>query len=150
MKNKPIIALFEENERNISALYAFYAAALPQHKKFWEKISAEEISHANRISRTKITDGKNFKDNNFSRGIVNHVMSYVLEELERAKKGDLTHAEALRTALRVERSMLEQKCFEIFSPNNNTLGEILKKLNQETEGHVEMLLDEMKRNKFPL
>jgi len=150
MENKPIIALFEENERNISALYALYAAALPKHKKFWEKLSAEEISHANRISRTKITDGKNFQDNNFSRGIINHVMSYVLEESECAKKGDFTHADALRTALRVERSMLEQKCFEIFNPNNQTLKEILTKLNQETEGHVEMLLDEMKKNKLPL
>lgn len=150
MENKPIIALFEENERNISALYAFYAAALPKHKKFWEKLSAEEISHANRISRTKITDGKNFKDNNFSRGIVNHVMSYVLEELEQAKKGNLAHADALRTALRVERSMLEKKCFEIFQPNSKTVQEVLEKMNKETEGHVEMLLDEMKKNKFPL
>lgn len=149
MKNKPIIALFEENERNIAELYALYAEMLPKNKSFWSRLSGEELSHANQINLSKGSDDV-FEENNFSHGIINHVMSYVQEEIQKAKGGSMSHAEALRTALRVERSMLEQKCFDIFQTNDKTIQEIFLKMNKETEGHVEMLLDEMKKNKFPL
>lgn len=147
MNNKPLMALFEENELNISSLYLIYAQKIPSQYDFWKKLSDDEISHAADISRNKNNLG-DIAETNFSRGVVKHVMSFVLKEIERATQNKITHHEALLAALRIERSMLEKKCFEIFRPTNKKVENMLCKLNRETEEHVARLTQEMKKNKF--
>jgi hypothetical protein len=75
-------------------------------------------------------------------------MDFVLAETARAQRGNITHKNALHTALRIERSMLEKKCFDLFAPNNKTIKKVFDCLNVDTERHVQTLLDEMKKNKF--
>ncbi|HCU71157.1 MAG TPA: hypothetical protein DIC35_05415 [Candidatus Moranbacteria bacterium] len=139
--------LFEENELNIAALYLIYGQKLSQKHAFWNKLSQEEISHAKNISREKDAFDA-IVENKFSRGVVSYIMNFVLEEIRKTKKEKITHKEALHTALRIERSMLEKKCFDMFTPTNQTVKNILLRLNSETEHHVEILLAEMKKNKF--
>lgn len=147
MNNKPLLTLFEENELNISSLYLLYAQKIPEKHNFWKRLSDEEISHAKSIGKEKDNIGS-ITGNNFSYGVINYVMNFVLEEIQKAEKGKITHHEALHTALRIERSMLEKKCFEIFIPTDKKVKDILIKLNKETEQHVKALLEEMRKNKF--
>lgn len=147
MNNKPLLTLFEENELNISSLYLLYAQKIPEKHNFWERLSDEEISHAKSIGKEK-DNISSITGNNFSYGVINYVMNFVLEEIQKAKKGNVTHHEALHTALRIERSMLEKKCFDIFIPTDKKVKDILIKLNKETEQHVKSLLEEMRKNKF--
>lgn len=147
MKNRNLMDLFEENELNVASLYSIYAKKIPQEYEFWNNLSNEEISHAESIKNEKeIT--LTIIENKFSRGVVNYIMNYVLKEIKRATEEKITHIEALRTALRIERSMLEKKCFDMFIPTNKTVKNILTRLNDETEQHVEILMKEMKKNKF--
>ncbi|MCK9378536.1 MAG: hypothetical protein M0P97_00115 [Candidatus Moranbacteria bacterium] len=150
MNEKPIIILFKENELNISKLYALYALNIPQKKDFWKKLSEEEVAHAASISGNyKNTNGKDgIVENKFSRGVIRYVMNFVIEQLEKSKSEKISHQDALFTALRIERSMLEKKCFDIFTPVSETLKNVLRKLNDETEQHVEILIDELKKNKW--
>lgn len=149
MNSKPIIVLFEENEMNIAALYSLYAQKIPTKKSFWERLSNEEIGHAASIGHEKRYPSE-ITENKFSRGIINHVMSFVLDETKKVQQGEVTHHSALLAALRIEQSMLEKKCFDIFTPTNTTLKTMFCKLNKETEQHTQRLLAELKRNKFPL
>jgi hypothetical protein len=149
MNNKPIIKLFEENELNIAALYSLYAQKIPEKKAFWNRLSNEEISHAAKIGYEK-GSADAILENKFSKGIINYVMSFVLDETKKAQNNDVSHADALRTALRVEQSMLEKKCFEMFTPANKTVKELFCKLNVETERHIEVLMKESKKNKIAL
>ncbi|EKE20432.1 MAG: hypothetical protein ACD_7C00581G0003 [uncultured bacterium] len=147
MDKKPLLILFEENELNIASLYSLFAQKIPAKHNFWFRLSQEEISHADSISNQRdIIDA--ITENNFSRGVVNHVMGFVLKEIKKTQQEKVTHHEALLTALRIERSMLEKKCFEIFIPINKRVEDMLCKLNSETERHVEILTEEMKKNKF--
>lgn len=152
MENKTIMRLFEENELNISVLYAFYAKNIRGKKLFWDRISKEEIVHAREVRKGAEEMGgwDVIEENKFTRGVVRNVMDFVLEEIEKAKKGKVSHGEALRTALRIERSMLERKCFDMFIPANVTIRKMLDRLNGDTERHVAMLLGEMKKNKLTL
>ncbi|HAS00202.1 MAG: hypothetical protein US57_C0007G0018 [Candidatus Moranbacteria bacterium GW2011_GWC2_37_73] len=144
MNNKPVIILFKENEINIAALYSLYAQKIPEKRTFWEKLSNEEIRHAAEIGNEKEqTDA--IIENKFSRIIINTVITFVLEETTKAQQKNISHREALKTALRIEQSMLEKKCFEIFKPTNKKLKDVFCKMNKETERHVEMLHEEMKR-----
>jgi hypothetical protein len=150
MNNKPIIVLLEENELNIGSLYSLYAQKIPEKQLFWDRLSNAEIAHASHIGNSKsgITKAEEIIENKFTRGVMRYVMDYVLQEIKRATTSDITHSYALQTALRIEQSLLEKKCFEFFKPANLTVQEVFRKLNDDTEQHVRLLLDEMKKNKF--
>lgn len=145
-QKKTILELFEENEVDISRLYRIYSQKIKGHKRFWEELSKEEIEHSlelNKIREEEKTDM--IKENNFSRGIVKYVSDFVAEQIKVAKNGKITHREAIEIALRIEQSMLEKKCFEIFIPSKESLKKVLKNLNKETEKHVEVLRKELKK-----
>ncbi|HBP01456.1 MAG TPA: hypothetical protein DD454_04585 [Candidatus Moranbacteria bacterium] len=150
MNDRPLMHLFEENELNISKLYALYAEKVPDKSGFWERLSQEEAAHASNVgeSRHEADHGTPVAENKFSRGIIRYVMDFVLEEIEKAHEYEVSHREALCTALRIERSMLEKKCFDIFTPSSESVKSVLCRLNSETERHIEILLKEMKKNKF--
>lgn len=144
---KSIISLFEENEMRVSRLYSLYSQKIPGHKRFWKKISQEEVEHSNAISEAfnSTKQEEHFKENKFLRGIINYITEFVEKETEKTRKNEISHAEAVQAALRLEQSMIEKKCFELFIPTNNSLKNILKKLNRETEKHIGMLQDEWKK-----
>jgi hypothetical protein len=148
MPNTPIIQLLEENELNVSALYALYAQKIPAKCAFWDQLSREEISHAASIKKDyrELNLEEAIAENNFSRGIIAYVMDFVLAEIKKTQNHAVSHFDALNTALRIERSMLEKKCFDIFAPTNTTLKELFEKLNADTEKHTKMLLEELKRS----
>ncbi|OGI29439.1 MAG: hypothetical protein A2288_01605 [Candidatus Moranbacteria bacterium RIFOXYA12_FULL_44_15] len=143
---KSILDLFAENELKISQLYAIYSDKFTDYKDFWENLSEEEIIHAEEIHKMKRDDfEKNFQENNFTRGIIKYVSDYVNQQLEAARDKKLTPEEALEVALRVEQSMLEKKCFEIFIPNYATLKDVLDRLNKDTDRHANMLRKELEK-----
>ena len=144
---KSIIQLFEENELNISLLYNLYSKNIPEHFDFWNQLSLEEIAHAKAIAEA-FKETKNqkeyFQENNFTRGIIKYINDFVSEKTIEAENNTPTHIEAINIALRVEQSMLEKKCFEIFIPTDEMVKNVLQKLNRDTERHAESLQIELK------
>jgi rubrerythrin len=145
MNQRSLIDLFEDNELKISILYKLYSQKIPAKKTFWQKISDEEVIHAKEIARAFATEKECFKENKFTHGIVNYISGYVEEKIEEAKKNNLTHLEAINIALRIEQSMLEKKCFDLFIPTTDLVKKILEKLNKDTERHANMLRKELKK-----
>jgi rubrerythrin len=147
MKERSLIDLFEDNELKVSILYKIYSQKIPAHKKFWKKISDEEVIHAKEIAKNFRKEKECFKENKFTKGVVNYVSGYVEEKIEEARKNKITHADAINIALRVEQSILEKKCFETFIPKNKTVKEVMEKLNKDTQRHVDQLRKELKKIK---
>ena len=145
---KSIIELFQENELRVSELYKIYSQKIPDHKNFWKKLSGEEIGHADDIAA--IYGDKNqdyFAENKFARGVIKYVSGFVEEKIKEAKEKKMTHADAINIALRIEQSMLEKKCFDMFIPTNTTVKQVMKKLNEDTERHAEQLRKELDKLK---
>jgi rubrerythrin len=145
MKKDKILDLFEQNELNVSRLYKLYSKIDEKYQKFWEKLAQEEIQHALEIRKSYQGQEDIFQENKFSRGIIKYVADFVQESVDRAKKDKLSQTEALETALRIEQSFLEKKCFEIFIPSHQKVKKVLEKLNQETEEHVERLRNQLEK-----
>lgn len=147
-KNKKhVIDLFEENELNIGELYKIYSQRIPDNKKFWSELSDEEFGHAKNIRDACGGDEKKkelLSENKFCRFTIKYVSRFVEKETKKAKKGNISHVKALNTALRIEQSILEKKCFELFAPADPTVKKVLKKLNKEVERHAELLMEEIK------
>jgi hypothetical protein len=119
MNNKPIIKLFEENELNVATLYSLYAQQLPENKAFWNRLSNEEISHAADIGNN-MEHADTIIENKFSRGVINYVMDFVLNEIKKAQEEKITHRSALHSALRIERSILEKKMLRHVHPDESS------------------------------
>lgn len=143
--NKSIIQLFQENELRISELYALYSQIISGYKIFWKKISQEEIGHAKEIANINLPGQECFEENNFTRGVIKYISDFVAEKIEEAKTKKLTHLEAVNNALRLEQSMLEKKCFDVFIPTQITIKNVLERMNQETNRHVERLQKELEK-----
>lgn len=146
ISRKNILDLIEENEMNVSRLYALYAGKIPGHRVFWLDLSSEELGHAANIRamRKKMPDAT-FEENNFTRGALRYVFDFLQEKLQEAGEKSISHADALGNALRIEQSILEKKCFEFFLPNDKELKTVMENINRETESHVSKLRDELAR-----
>ena len=141
-----ILDAFEKNELDISELYKIYSEKILEHSDFWRRLSNEEIGHAKEISSlNNNASEEQFQENKFSRGVINYISSFVSEQIEYAKNNVISHSDAINIALRVEQSMLEKKCFEMFSPTGATLREVLTRLNKDTNKHEMMLREELKK-----
>lgn len=145
-QSRSILEIFEKNELNISELYKIYSEKIPEKKDFWEKISKEEVRHAEEIRKINKKTEVSFEENKFHQSIVQNIFDFVQKSLQEAMEKDMSHVEALNVALRVEQSFMEKKSFEIFSPNQKTVKEVLQKLNLETEGHIKKLQEELARS----
>ncbi|MFO7807580.1 MAG: hypothetical protein R6V40_04145 [Candidatus Moraniibacteriota bacterium] len=140
---KSILDIFEENEKMVGRLYKIYAEKFPHKKDFWLRLVQEENDHAQEVQNMR----KNCKDEDFSesvfhRTVVHQVMEFVEEGIEKARRGGMSYKEAVETALRVEQSVLEKKCFELFITSNSTVKEALSKMEKETKEHLERLKKE--------
>lgn len=144
-KSGSILDLFAQNELNVSRLYRLYSQKIPKQQVFWEKLSREEIQHAQEIEEAYSGKEEPFQENNFSRGIIKYVADFVQDSIKQAKEEKMSHKKALQVALRIEQSFLEKKCFEIFIPNQQTIKKVLQKLNKETQEHIERLQKEFQR-----
>jgi hypothetical protein len=143
--DKSLVELFEENELNVSKLYKIYSEKFPDCKNFWQKLSLEEIGHANQIRTLRLRPGEDFAENNFTRGIVSYVISFVEEEIDKAKAGGVSNLDALNTALRIEHSILEKQYFDFFRPADKSLKEVMENLGRETGKHLKMLQEKVEK-----
>lgn len=145
--SKSIAKLFEENELKISHLYKLYSRMFPAHTDFWKKISEEEIIHAQEISNLSQEIKECFIENKFSRGVIRYVSDFVEKQIEDIEHKILSPVDAFNIALRVEQSILEKKCFEMFIPTNITIKKVLERLNKDTDRHARLLRAELKKLK---
>jgi rubrerythrin len=141
-----MIDLFTENELKVSLLYKLYSQKIPAQKKFWSRLSEEEIKHAAYIRECCGNLKPEFAENNFTRDAVSYVVNFVKDEIKSVRKKNISHLAAINTALRVEQSILEKKYFDFFNPQNKDLEKMMRKLNKETRKHVRMLQKEMEKS----
>jgi rubrerythrin len=144
-KREPIIYLLEKNELRVSNLYQIYSRKISGHKDFWAKLSEEELGHADYIHNCYGNSKPEFAENNFTRDAVKYVVDFVKDEIKNTQNKKISHFDAISVALRIEQSILEKKYFDFFNPKNHELKEMMKKINRETERHVQMLKKEFRK-----
>lgn len=146
---KSIVDIFQNNELKISVLYKIYSQKIIKHKSFWSKLSDEEITHSKQIAEINNSSLKeSFKETKFTRGIIAYIDEFIDEQIKIARKKKLSHLEALSISLRIEQSLLEKKCFEIFIPTNQKMKEVMEKLNKDTQRHEKLLRKELEKQKI--
>jgi len=142
------IELMAQNEEAFNKLYITYAEKYPEYKDFWLKIADEETTHASWLRNLKpqIEIGNlSFTDDRFNLSLVFKFLEHAKQKLDELKNKTVPIVEALKFSLIMEKSLLENKFFEVVETDQIGLKTILFNLAQSTEEHIQRIEDLLKK-----
>ncbi len=155
MQSIDMTQLIEEihrHELNLAKMYAAFARSHPDHSKFWSQLAREESMHAKWIKSL----GRHYKEGrlNLSAFKLNPQalktsIAYIEKQTEESKKGNLSLLNAVSIALDIEKSLIDNKFFEIFDLDGSKHDRIRSGLEKETamhRRHLEKLSAELSSN----
>ena len=141
-ENRDLFKIFSQNENKIAELYALYALAIPSQEKMWTRLSGEEIKHSMALLKLDSIyhdDEKSYSAIQEARNILNYVGEFIDQQIAEARESKISAQQAIAVAMRLELSMIERKCFDIFSTAETEIISVLERLNKETESHFQQL-----------
>jgi len=137
-----LLEALRRHELVIARLYEVYAKRFPEYEEFWMELSREEIQHADWIGglAARVEDGSDcFVVNRFPIGAVEHSIAYVEGLANAPGQPDFLLMNAVSTALYLEKALIENKYFEVFSGDGVETKRILNALTQSTQTHYQRL-----------
>jgi hypothetical protein len=133
-----IVDTLAKHEEVIGRLYQAYAQRFPEHQPFWSQLADEERQHADmlhRLHRRMQAGEGTICEDAFNKTCIHDSLSRIEQLIQEALKPDLTLHDALSNASVIEKSMLEQRYFEVFAGNCPEIQHIQNFLAQATEDH---------------
>jgi len=139
-----IIEHLATHEEMVAKLYQRYSKILTDNPQLWSKLSAEEIQHAKWLRRLKqrVQNGAGAIDcSKFKAEEIESSIKNIQSLIDQSDQNPPDMAHALKTALKIEESILENKYFEIFSGDED-FTHVLYLLEQETADHRQRIINE--------
>lgn len=123
-------------------LYAKYAK-LYRNSQFWQKLSAEEEDHAIWLRTLAASPAVLSVSKSFLSATALEMLVETAE-VEIENEDEPSVDEALKLALKFERSFAENRFFEVFVSDSYQVRELMEKLAAETASHIERIKTELK------
>ena len=155
MKSDDANELVQEIRRHeliLAKMYKQFSKSHPNQKQFWSKLAHEESMHAKWIKSL----GQHYRNGNIgltdvkiSPQAIKTSISHLERQTEASKNGNLTLLNAVSIALDIEKSMIDNKIFEIFDLTDAKNVKIRAGLEKETVKHrqkLEQLYSELSDN----
>jgi hypothetical protein len=145
-ENYDLVEKARQHELALAELYGLYAQKLEYNKVFWQAISDQEKSHANMIEflQAKAEGGQiAVNEQRFSPEVMKFLAEKAAQALDEAKDENFSHERALKTALEMEKSLVEKRYFELFRVEDEELKKIVDKLEKETKQHIAKMEQEL-------
>ena len=139
-----VLDLLAQNESAIGQLYQVYARNYPELAAFWEGLAAEETEHAGWIRALggKVAEGSLYlSEHRFKEEAIRSFLTYLEDELNRARSEKMPLVTALSVALSIEEALIERKYFEVFETDSAELRHLLQNLARASEEHARRVKD---------
>jgi hypothetical protein len=141
-KRVNILQMLAANEEAVGRLYEAYANKFPDHEDFWFGLAMEEADHSNWIFELlhKVNEGSAsiYADRSHTENIYSF-HSYLTEQLNQVRQESISFADALLTALNIEKSLGERRFFQVFEGDSEETRSVLEYLASATENHIKSL-----------
>jgi len=140
-KKEPQLDLVEAManiEELISRHYEACASKFNEHRDFWNKLSLEEIEHAQWIRQLKAESDKgllSLDEKRFNKESVLEFRNRLKDMLSSFQAQAKSMREALTNGISIENNILERKFFEVFTSDSPKLKELFKRLEEATKDH---------------
>lgn len=145
-----ILDLLVEHEEALQELYSFYATAVAGSSDFWSRLATEESEHGATIRalRHKVEDGSvQFRPGRFSVPALASSLEHVRGQLAKAKDTPVSLAQALSTALDLEKGLIEASFYEVFEGDDPQLQHVLERLAAATREHRDRIQKAWEENR---
>ena len=139
-KKPSVIISLIDLEKKISKLYLGYSKSFKELSGFWDEVAREEEKHAELVSELaeKFRDiSIYFNENRFSESAVRDQIKIVDEHLKIQEKGGLSSKEALKTAHKIEGSILESAFYAVFSNDPEEVIKVITRIREEEKRHTD-------------
>ncbi|MGI2336350.1 MAG: hypothetical protein ACRKGH_06905 [Dehalogenimonas sp.] len=148
--NNPIeiIDLMARNEILISDLYLTYAELFPKLGGFWADLADDEKHHAEWLKQLKspFLEHTGTISVRFSANTLEAYGVYLEKQCTLAKSRKINLAKAITTSLYIEKSLIENRFFEIFEGRSQEWTEVKRDLIAETRIHLAKMQQMAKEN----
>jgi hypothetical protein len=137
---KEILELFVRQEFLIGKLYKLFSFRYPEYKVFWTEMASEEHLHETWIKRLSQNDAFRFTKGELRAEYLASSIKVIegLTDDVRSNR-EFTIAQAVSTALRIERSLCDKEIFKCFEGDSEHVRKTLYSLCVEQQIHVRKL-----------
>lgn len=129
-------------EEKIMALYWEYAALFPEKAAEWNELADEERNHAvmiRSLARALEPDEIATSAFNLFETEVNAATEQIKTHLKNCHKPDFKLAQAVQTAMAIEKSMAESRVFNSFNTTSMRMKKLLESLLRDTKSHLQKI-----------
>jgi len=147
-----LVAQIRRHELTLAKMYTQFAKSYPKHRQLLSQLAREEVLHAKWMKSLAqhYTKGHlGLSDFRLNPQVLRTSISRLEKQIEESKQGRLSLRNAVAIALDVEKSMIENKFFEIFDLVEGKRNRIRAGLEKETSKHrqkLEKLFSELSQN----
>ena len=131
-----------EHEQALAELYAAFAEALPSMRRFWRRLSVEEIRHSSAVIdlQNRHHAGEvHFEPRDFDLGDIVESLDYIDNLLGSTEQNGIERRSALRAAAVLEQGAIEHRFFEVFEGDSDEIRELFETLRRLTEKHLKAI-----------
>lgn len=136
-----LISLYIEQELSLAQLYLLFSEQQPEHEELWASLCHEELEHASWIEHlaAKAAAGAlQFHEDSTKTYTVEAMLKYLKEIIALAHTEPIPARRALALAMDLEKSLIESKVFEHFSPDPAERATMVN-LKEKTRDHMARL-----------
>ena len=150
-KTKLLIETLAGHEKQLHRFYHKCSECFSDTKELWARLAEEEKLHSEWIEKlASLYDRGSIEvaDPKLKTEAVNTSIRYIDMQLSRLESGQLTERKALSIALDLERAMIEEDYFRMFTSEEARFSTVMNKLKNATETHkkrLEAAIDKAKR-----
>jgi len=144
------IGLLAAYESAIADLYRAYAEKLPERREFFDRLAADEVTHARRIAgfvQGVRTGSVSIDPGRFSEETIIASLDHVRKQVEQGRKTNVSLVDALSISADIESAMIERRFFDVFEGDSGELKQLLRGLAAATEAHRARLLQALEKER---
>jgi hypothetical protein len=136
-----LISLYIEQELSLAQLYLLFSEQQPEHEDLWAPLYHEELEHASWIEYLAVKAAAGtlqFHEDRTKTYTVEALLNYLKELIDLAHTEPIPARRALALAMDLEKSLIESKVFEHFTPDPTEQATMIQ-LREKTQDHMARL-----------
>jgi len=141
-KARLVLDGLREIELIVAELYRHFSHSFPSDRIFWETMAGDEANHAAWIDDLKTAlfrNGWSFEVGKISLASLNTFRLGIVRQIDRLRKGEMGRRNAFFIARDFERTLIENRYFELIRSDNKDYQAVQDKIRKETEVHLQKL-----------
>ncbi len=133
----------------LAKLYDTFAERFPEQQQFWLDIARQEKGHAKVLRKfdrfiSERPDMANVVLGRFPLNLIKSTHDRIQDFIDQANDPDFTLVKALEAAVQIERTIIEQKFYEVYDSDNEQIKILLTLLTEESIQHAQKIKNKLK------